>query len=100
MEKVGHVRPTFHLEAGYPLSKHRTQLTNESDGQTKLKGVWLFLGSDDVRGAFSYRCSNKALSLFLSLLLSYCRYFDLCVKDRNWTGERFYWQVVCVWLAD
>lgn len=28
------VRPTFHLEAGYPLSKHRTLLTNESDRKT------------------------------------------------------------------
>jgi len=28
------VRPTFHLKAGYPLSKHKTQMTNESDGQT------------------------------------------------------------------
>ena len=48
--------PTFHLEAGYPLSKHRTQLTNDSDR--------LFLGSDDVREAFSY--SIRALSLLLS----------------------------------
>lgn len=27
------VRPTFHLEAGYPLSKHR--MTNESDRQAQ-----------------------------------------------------------------
>lgn len=28
------VRPAFHLVAGYLLSKHRSQLTNESDRQT------------------------------------------------------------------
>jgi len=43
------VRPTFHLEAGYPLSKHRTQLTNESNRQAQrstavFKGVMMYKG--------------------------------------------------------
>lgn len=52
--------PTFHLEAGYPLSKHRTQLTNDSDR--------LFLGSDDVREAFSYSQSSVSSPVSLSFL--------------------------------
>lgn len=32
------VRATLHLDAGYPLSKHRTQLANESDQQTQKQG--------------------------------------------------------------
>lgn len=43
------VRATLHLDAGYPLSKHRTQLANESDQQTHsekqgsfFKGVILY----------------------------------------------------------
>lgn len=27
-------RKRFHLDSEHPLSKHRAQLTNESDGQT------------------------------------------------------------------
>lgn len=35
------VRPTFHPVAGYPLSKHRTQLTNESHRQAQRSKAFL-----------------------------------------------------------
>lgn len=58
-------RPTFHLRAGYPLSKHRAQLTNESDvGGSEERG-W-FQGVMMCEGAFTFRHNNKALSPFLS----------------------------------
>lgn len=96
------VRPTFHLKAGYPLSKHRTQLMNQTD---RLWGVRLFLGSRGVRGAFSYRCYNKTLSLLLSLLLSPVIIFlYLCLIHRHWTGKRVSLVrrcvLLCVQLAD
>lgn len=41
------VRASFHLEAGYPLSKHQGQLTNESHSD-KGPGGGCFLGTADV----------------------------------------------------
>lgn len=63
----GDARPTFHLGAGYPLSKHRAQLTNESDG-----------GGSEERGWFQgvMMCEGPSHSAIITkLCLHFCLFF-------------------------
>lgn len=71
------VRPTFHLVSGYPLSKHKTQLTNESGGQAQRSKA-VFKGVMMYEGACSYRCCDRALSLFLPSIVTCCLGFRVC----------------------
>lgn len=78
------VRPTFHLEEGYPLSKHSWRM-NQTD---RLRGVWLFFLRD-------WWCM-RGLPMWLLLLLRTKRYlflFHLCrfmCFVMNWTGKRLH----------
>lgn len=97
------VRPTFHLEAGYPLSKHRAQLTNESDRPAQRSEA----GSRErwCTGGLLIPLFWRGLALFMSLLLSHCLHFYLCVKDRYWPVKGSRWQngascYVSSWQAD
>lgn len=67
------VRATLHLDAGYPLSKHRTQLANESDQQTHSEKQGCFL-----REWYCTRClCNKALSFVWLLVLLFWKEWEI-----------------------
>lgn len=71
------VRPSFHLESGYPQSKHKTQLTNESNRQAQrskavFKGVMMYEGpahSTATTTLYLYFYSSSWLAVWASILL-------------------------------